>query len=201
VLFKLEVRKVVGFGEKVKGFFVSPVSTFQEVKDETMGSAVKYFAILTVPFGILFAIIFAVIGAIIGGFFGGGAGAFFGGVVGAASGIALIPIIIIVFIIGLFIGAAILHIFVYLVGGRKGYTQTLKATAYGATPMLLLGWIVPLLPIFIIWALIVQILGIRELHEISTGRAVLAVLLPAIIGAVIVGIYIVIVGFPTPQTT
>jgi len=185
---------MAGFGEKVKGFLVSPVSTFQEVKGEDLGSVVKYFIVLALVFSILCTIIFAAIGSMITSFmptnmlpFGAA-----GGVVGA---VVLFITLIVGLILGLFIGGAILHIFVYIVGGRKGYAQTVKAMGYGMTPTLLLGWIPVIGIIAGIWALIVEILGIRELHEISTGKAVLAVLLPAIISGIIVAIAATLYGF------
>ncbi len=77
----------------------------------------------------------------------------------------------ILMIAGAFIGGTILHIFVYIIGGRKGVSQTIKAVMYGSTPGLLLGWI-PILGIFAwIWALILQIRGLRVLQGLTTGRA------------------------------
>ena len=64
-------------------------------------------------------------------------------------------------------------------------TQTFKALMYGATPSLLLGWIPVIGFLAAIWALIVEIIGIRQLHEISTGRAVAAVILAIIIPLVV----------------
>ena len=64
-------------------------------------------------------------------------------------------------------------------------TQTFKALMYGATPSLLLGWIPFINFLALIWALIVEIIGIRQLHEISTGRAVAAVILAIIIPLVV----------------
>jgi len=70
---------------------------------------------------------------------------------------------------------------VYLVGGRRGVAQTIKAVMYGSTPSFLLT---PLLP----WALIVQVIGIRQLQELPTGRAILAVILAIIIPAIIIAV-------------
>lgn len=44
-------------------------------------------------------------------------------------------------IIRAFIVGLILHIGVYIGGGRKGITQTMKAYMYGSSPNLLFGWI------------------------------------------------------------
>ena len=85
---------------------------------------------------------------------------------------------ILAFIIGLFVGGAILHLFVYLAGGRKEVEQTLKAVMYSSTPVFIFGWI-PLVGVLaLVYALILEILAVRELQEISTGRAILAVIAP-----------------------
>ena len=176
----------IGFGEKVKGFLLSPVETFQKVKDEDLGPLMKYFVILTLIFSIL-PVKFP----------------FMAGTAGGLAAVVTFITLLISLLIGLFVGAAIVHIFVYLLGGRKGYTQTVKAIGYGMTPSLLLGWI-PFLNIIVgIWALIVEIIGIRELQEMSTGKAALAVILPGIIIGIIVGIAILLAGpeipsYPTP---
>jgi hypothetical protein len=92
-------------------------------------------------------------------------------------------------IILVFIGGAWLHLWVYILGGRKGYIQTVKSLMYGSTPLLLIGWIPFVSIIGEIWAFVLQILGVRELHEISTGRAIgaviIAILVPVIIAIII----------------
>jgi len=70
-------------------------------------------------------------------------------------------------------------------------TGTLKALAFGETPALLLGGY-PLVGILAaIWSVVLFVLGVRELHGFSTGRALGAVLL-----AVIVPLLIVVVLAP-----
>ncbi len=94
---------------------------------------------------------------------------------------------------------AFFHIFVYAVGGRKGITQTIKAFMYGQTPNFLLGWIPVIGGITSIWSLILFILGIRQLHEITTRRAILAVLMPFIIlGIIALAIIIVVFVYHIP---
>jgi hypothetical protein len=98
-------------------------------------------------------------------------------------------VLVIVSLIMVFIIGGWLHLFVYLLGGRKGYLETVKALIFGSTPYMLIGWI-PLVGIIIggIWSLILSILGIRELHQISTGRAAGAVILAAIIIVIIIAL-------------
>lgn len=81
-------------------------------------------------------------------------------------------------LIGSFINAAIMHVFVYIVGGRKGYLNTYKAFAYANTPSMLFSWIPIAGLVGFVWTLVLEVKGIRILHETTTGRAALAVLLP-----------------------
>ena len=72
--------------------------------------------------------------------------------------------------------------------------------AYGATPAYLVGWVpfvvwlgldligaaVLIGALVSIWALVVTIIGLRELHGITTGRAVAACLLLVVLVLVII---------------
>jgi hypothetical protein len=180
----------LSFGGKVKGFLGAPVSTFNNVEAEALGSALKYFTIWVVIYTILRTIVFytverrvfqtlwdllglsdallylyhfdPVVFALIG-------------VLGAFA--------------GLFISGSWAHLFVRAFGGRKGYGNTIKAFAYGETPLFLFGWIPFVGMLFWIWALVLNIIGIRQLHEISTGKAIGAVLL-SILVLVIIGVLV-----------
>jgi len=179
------------------------VETFQKVKDEDLGPLMKYFVILTLIFSILMAVIMIGLSSAMLSILPVKLPFMAGTAAGGLAAVVTFITLLISLLIGLFIVAAIVHIFVYLLGGRKGYTQTVKAMGYGMTPSLLLGWI-PFLNIIVgIWALIVEIIGIRELQEMSTGKAVLAVILPGIIIGIIVGIAMWLAGpeipsYPTP---
>ena len=193
----------IGFGEKVKGFLLSPVETFQKVKDEDLGPLMKYFVILTLIFSILMAVIMIGLSSAMLSLLPVKLPFMAGAAAGGLTAVVTFITLLISLLIGLFIIAAIVHIFVYLLGGKKGYTQTVKAMGYGMTPSLLLGWI-PFIGIIVsIWALIVEIIGVRELQEMSTGKAALAVILPGIIIGIIVGIAVWLAGpeipsYPTP---
>ncbi len=76
----------------------------------------------------------------------------------------------------------------YLLGGRKGLKQTVKTITYGATPCLLLGWVPgPNIIIAPIWSLLLAINGVMELHELSPGMAILAIILAILVPLIIVG--------------
>ncbi len=171
--------------ELIKGFVLSPVETFRNVKDTDYNDTLMYFLVLVLINTALSVLIMLVSLSSMWTVFNGmferlGIGTMSG------SGIVIIAVLmIIVALVLLFIGAAWLHLWVYLFGGRKGYRETLKALAFGETPALLLGWI-PLVGFLAgIWSLVLSILGVRELHGISTARAlgavILAVLIPLLI--------------------
>jgi hypothetical protein len=51
---------------------------------------------------------------------------------------------------------------------------------------LLFGWIPFIGFIAIIWALVLNVLGIRQFQELTTGRAILAIIMPFIIIGILV---------------
>jgi len=174
------------YPEMIKGFVLSPAETFRNVKDTGYSDTLVYFlalvvlnTVLTLPVMLL---TFPSMGTVFVGIFqqlGFGTLTAFGNVLFAL-------MMIIGSLVFLFIGAAWVHLWVYLFGGRKGYRETLKALAFGDTPSLLFGWI-PLVGILAgIWSLVISVLGIRELQEISTNRALGAVIIAVIIPLLIV---------------
>jgi hypothetical protein len=182
-------RIIMDFIELVKGFLLSPVETFQKVRKADLGDALKYYMILVVIHAVLNVIISLVALSAIWAAFSSifeSLGIAVPAMVGFGIIIAAI-LMIFVYLLVLFIGAAWLHLWVYLLGGRKGYIETLKAIGYGNTPFMLLGWI-PLIGFVIgmFWSFILAILGVRELQTMSTGRAAGAVILAVVVFFLIV---------------
>ena len=163
---------------RVKGFLLKPVETFQQFKNDEPGIVFSYFAALLLIHAILSAII-AVIGI-----------ETLPRYAGIPEGIAVPVIVFFMALAGGFIVtlifAAWLHLWVYILGGRKGIMQTFKAIIYGHTPRLLLGWIPFIGFVFMLWSLVLGILGIHELQEMSTGKAILAVAIAVMIPLVII---------------
>ena len=96
--------------------------------------------------------------------------------------------------IAIFIGSAIIHLCLMIVGGNNnGYKTTFRAIAYSYSGYLF--GIIPFIGLLIggIYTIILTIIGVREGHGISTGKAVLAVLLPVIVifGLIIIAIVLV----------
>lgn len=83
--------------------------------------------------------------------------------------------------IGLYLTAAVQHLFVgVFVRSRKGFNATLRVNAY-ASAVALLSWIPIVGYLASLYGLYVTMLGIRELHETTTKRASLAILVPLLV--------------------
>jgi len=95
------------------------------------------------------------------------------------------------------------HFCLTMVGGnKKGFEATFRAISYSFSGYLF--GILPLLgsPIGGIYKLILTIIGVREGHDISTGKAVLAIFLPVIVGigltillAILIPLFFGMMGF------
>jgi len=80
---------------------------------------------------------------------------------------------------GLFISSAILHLLLMLFGGApRGFEATFRVRCYAEAASLFR--LVPFcgMPIFVIFSLVLTIVGLSEAHGIGRGRATAAVLLP-----------------------
>ncbi|HEX3002286.1 MAG TPA: YIP1 family protein, partial [Methanoregula sp.] len=99
----------------------------------------------------------------------------------------------VVIFFGVLIGGAIitilfslwLHLWVYLLGGRKGIFETAKAVIYGMTPGMLFGWIPFIGFLFGLWSIVLQIIGIRELQEMSSGKALVAMIIAVMVPLIV----------------
>jgi hypothetical protein len=157
---------------------------------------------------LLFAVICALISAVIGGILAFiislATGNGFAGSLGSlVSNIILIPIGT---AIGLFIGAAIYHLLVLLIvrPSHAGYEATFRAVAY-ASAVQAVAWLgfIPILGILVlivvgIYNVVLSVIGIREMHATTTGRAVAVVLIPVVIFLIlaflIVGVIVAIIA-------
>lgn len=100
-----------------------------------------------------------------------------------AGSIALIILVPLFVCIGMFIAAAVIHVCLMIVGGAKqSFETTFRVIAFthGSTGPLQM---IPICGgmIAAVWGLVVYCIGLARAHEIETGRAVMAVLLPLIV--------------------
>jgi hypothetical protein len=184
---------IEGIVEKVKGFLMNPAESFRRSRTDSVGAAYRYFVVLLVIYTILSAIVAVAIGmfafndmiaqlATTGMMGAALAGAFSN--LGLFVGAMIVFVVYLVFFIallGIFLKGLALHAFVLLMGGEKGYQQTLKTTMYATTPFLLLGWIPYVSIIGAIWYIILLIIGIRETQEMDTGKALLVIAIPLVL--------------------
>jgi hypothetical protein len=163
---------------KAKGFLLDPAETFRKSGNDEPGTVFLYLGVLLLFNATISAIISAV---------GMDSMQQYAGISwGAAGAVMVFFLVLVIGFTGTLILAAWIHLWVYLLGGRGGILQTVTAIVYGSTPCLILGWIPLLGGIFALWSLVLSVLGIRELHELSTARAILALALPVMIPLIIV---------------
>jgi hypothetical protein len=105
-----------------------------------------------------------------------------GSVVALIFGLVATPLLALV---GLFVSAAIVHLFLWMFGAladsRAGYEGTLRVVAYSSMAQVanvvpIVGWLA-----VVGWTLTLQVLGLVRVHRTTPGRAVAAVLMPALL--------------------
>lgn len=96
--------------------------------------------------------------------------------------LAIIVLAPIFSVIGLFFTSAMYHIFLKILGGAKfGFETTFRAISYSSSAQIL--GIVPIVGGIIagVWMLVLSMIGLKEMHQTSYARTILAVLLPVLI--------------------
>ena len=154
---------VGGLTGTIKSVMLEPTATFEEMKLEGgIGTPLT------------FALIMAVIGSI-------------GGIVWnaiTAGPEALIFVAVLVPIGGLimpFIWAGIIHVMMMILGGaERSYEVTYRTVCYAAAPNVL--GVIPFVGIIGgIWGIVCTIVGLTRTQNCSTGKAVMAVLIPMLV--------------------
>jgi hypothetical protein len=114
----------------------------------------------------------------------------FGMGIGILLFIVLVPVMMIV---GMFVCSGILHLCLMIVGGaKKPFETTFRVVCFSSGSTYLLSMI-PFCGGMIagVWNIVLECIGLARAHEIDTGKAVMAVLLPIIVccgGAILLGI-------------
>lgn len=88
-------------------------------------------------------------------------------------------------LIGLFLGAAVVHLFVYILGGENSYRNTLAVFEY-ATALTVVTSLISLVPVIgalaglflFFYGIYIQTRGLEAFQGLSTERALASVLLP-----------------------
>ncbi len=95
-------------------------------------------------------------------------------------------------IVGLFIGGIILFVFFKIFGGSGGYEGTVRILSYSSAAQVfawipVIGWIIGLYGIWL------NIVGGKHVHNLTTVKSAVAVLLPIIILAVIIAMLMAVI--------
>ncbi|MBI4018805.1 MAG: YIP1 family protein [Candidatus Aenigmarchaeota archaeon] len=165
--------------ERIKTVLTNPEKFFNSVKrEEALGQPVKYLIITSLVSTIASIILINIAADMVS--YNPTYQMFLGGM-GAMA-------IVLLWILGIllsFVGAAVMHVFVYLFGGRNGYTETYKATAYGSTAKNLFGWVPYIGFLAGLYSLYLTIKGLSVLQNISMGRAAAVILVPLLLALII----------------
>lgn len=176
-----------------------PVQSFVRTTREVLLNPVGFFRSIPRQGGFLPPLAYALICSVIAGVLSGIGSLLLALIgdqgVGAAIGVLFTTIIItpIATAVGLFIAAGIYHLLVWLLvkPSNAGFEATFRVVAY-ASALQLLSWLaaIPILGILVavaigIYNIVLSVLGIREVHSTSTGKAALIVLIPVAIGIVL----------------
>ena len=109
-----------------------------------------------------------------------------GGVILGGVSIFAVVILYVVLIatIGILMAAAIWHLCLMMVGGaRHSFETTFRVTSYVYGSMMALTALPYVGCVAYIWMLVLLVIGMSKAHEITTGKAMLAVLLPVAVCA------------------
>jgi len=174
------MKKARVFLGRIWGMLRHPVRTYRTVGEEGLRGTLWYFLVVL----LVLAVILLIGGAVVyPRFLAPYLGEYSS--LGWISLVLVVPFVLVFGFIALMLGGLILHLFVWLLGGKQGLSQTYKAYACGNTPLLLSLWFPPILVVTGIWSLVLAIVGIRDMQKLSTARAIGSVLIPlALVAAV-----------------
>lgn len=183
-----------------------PVGSFVDVTRRVVTRPTEFFARLPRRGDFLSPLVFALICALVSAVLGGllrlawGAesvgGVRFesadGGFLGFLTSVLFVPI---GSTIGLFVLAAVGHLLVVLFAGpqNSGFEATFRVVAYAAVTNLV-NWIPLVGGLLGLYGLYIAVVGVREMHDTTTGRAALVVLLPVAAIMLVVLLVLVVAG-------
>ncbi len=172
-----------------KKVITSPSEFYENMpKEGGFGEPLIFAAINFIVLGIGSAMVGIVLGSFGFALLGGDAGAtFVSMIINVISNVIFTPIF---GIIWLFIVGAVLFILFKIVGGSGSYEGTFRIVAYSSA-VSLLAWIPIAGWLFGLYQIILNIIGGKYVHNLSTTRSAIAVLIPYIL---ILGIVILIIG-------
>ncbi|MDD1716413.1 MAG: YIP1 family protein [Methanolinea sp.] len=171
--------------DKIKNILFNPTFAFRKVRDERARDSIQYLLTLTAVYAGMSAVM-AALTLFVHPFFGGldpGSDPVTDPFIFAAG---IITILVVTLAIAVVFGLW-LHLFVYLLGGRKGVRQTEKTVIYSLTPTLIMGWIPMIGPLIGgIWSVLIAVIGLKELQDLPDTKSALAVILAILIAGFLI---------------
>src|SRR4030042_1004515 len=199
-----DIPEKPGFLWKLASSLAHPGRLFEAVKKEKdLGKSLRFYCLLSFVHLVILLVSFFVSEAISSGFLPASPIAFIAQMIPFVTLTAIVMIFFgySLFLAMPFIAEGIIHFFVYMFRGGRGFSSTFKAVVYSLAPTLLV-WPVMLLYflaagltpyladilllLIAAWMLCLLVKGLKKLHGISTVKAVLAVLAPLMIAAAII---------------
>jgi len=159
----------LSFPDKIVGFLARPAEAFRDVRDETVTDAAVYYLLLLVLTSVLAGVMVYLGFSVVDG-------SALGINTGRDAGImSFVWALIFTYVWGLFtllIWSVVLQIGAKALGGRGEFADAFKTAVYAQTPFLLIGWI-PIVGWLIgqLWAVVLTVIGVRELYGVDTGKA------------------------------
>jgi hypothetical protein len=171
---------VAAFAETLQRTLFHPVAFFRGTAPDRGAGAALLYAVLVGTLSIAVAFLWQrALGERLAGEFGGRYFDTFGRMPIVAGVSAFLPIGV---ALGTVIWAAVLHVCLAVLGGARGtYTTTLKAVCYSSSATAFNVFPVCGAAIGAVWQVVVQVIGLRELHRTSTARAFWAWFLPFVV--------------------
>ncbi|MBA3792110.1 MAG: YIP1 family protein [Rubrobacter sp.] len=184
---------VPSFVETARGVVTQPVGFFRSLPRQGDLVSPLAFALICVEITVLIAGFVGVIVNVVSGT---------QGILGSLGSFVLLLVLIpLIAAVSLFISAGIYHLLVALIikPAQSGFAATLRVIAYPTVVFLavivttiiaLIPFIGPILSLLLslvtgLFSLYLYVIGMREMHATSTGRAVVVVIIPPIVGGIL----------------
>jgi hypothetical protein len=205
--FPWESRNQLGFFEALKASALMlvqrPADAFRSMmKQGDFGSPILWAVLFMTVFGFIgqiWGLLFNVgISSLMPGDFGGSDMAFATGfgVIGLLASIFILPIAA---LLSCFIGGGILHLCAMITGcltqSRAGFEGTVRVVGYSSIANIV--QVVPILGglVYMFWWVYLMVVGVREVHGTTTGRALAAVLMPLVVCCgLYIGVLVLVFG-------
>ena len=178
------------FIETVRGVLLNPVVFFRTMRRSGALGPPLIFGIAGTLIGGVIGALYQLMFMTMGGGFGDLTAARDTAFVGLLSSGCIVVVAPVAAILGMFIAAGIYHLMLLLLGGARGtFETTIRVVAYtmGSTSLL---QILPMCGSLLaaVWSIVVNIIGLAQAHEVSTGKAAAAVLLPVVACCVVIAL-------------